>query len=183
MNSPRSFAVYCASADGSRPGFLSDARRIGEEIASRSHTLVYGGGSRGLMGAVANGALSRGGRLEGVITRQLVDKEVAHPEAHEMLVVETMHERKALMAARADAFVVLPGGLGTLDELFEVFTWAQLGLHQKPIGLLNTDGFFDTLLAFLDRAASDGFLRLNHRAYLSLDNDASRLISTLHARL
>jgi uncharacterized protein (TIGR00730 family) len=156
-----SICVYCAAAPGSHPEYADTARTLGRLAAERGIRLVYGGGSVGLMGAAADGALAAGGRVTGVITRQLVDKELAHRRVEDMRVVSTMHERKMIMVGEADAFVAMPGGYGTLDELFECLAWAQLGIHAKPIVLLNTLGFFDALLAWLGRAGEEGFLRLD----------------------
>jgi uncharacterized protein (TIGR00730 family) len=156
-----SICVYCAAAEGRDPAYAFAARTLGSLAASRGIRIVYGGGSVGLMGAVADGALAEGGRVTGVITRQLVDKELAHRRVDDMRVVATMHERKMIMAGAADGFIALPGGYGTLDELFECLAWAQLGIHAKPVVLLNTRGFFDTMLAWLRRAGEEGFLRLD----------------------
>lgn len=175
-------AVYCGSASGIDPRFTQDARRLGVALATRGIALVYGGGSRGLMGAVAEGALSAGGRVVGVITRQLVDKELAHPGVTDMRVVDTMHERKKIMADLAGAVIALPGGYGTLDELFEMLAWAQLGLHRSPVGVLNSAGFFDPLAAFLDGAQAQGLLRIHPREAITWDDNPARLVDTLIAR-
>jgi uncharacterized protein (TIGR00730 family) len=156
----KSICVYCAAASGRHANYADAARTLGRLAAERGVRIVYGGGGVGLMGAVADGALAAGGRVTGVITRQLVDKELAHPRVEDMRVVETMHERKMIMVGEADAFVAMPGGYGTLDELFECLAWAQLGIHAKPVVLLNTLGFFDAMLAWLGRAGEEGFLRL-----------------------
>ncbi len=152
---------------------------MGAAIARSGRTLVYGGGSVGLMGAVANGALSERGRVTGVITRQLVDKELAHRDVPNMRIVETMHERKMTMATMAEAFVALPGGFGTLDEMFEILAWAQLGIHSKPVGMLDVGGFFDPLMEFLDRAGEAGFLRLPHREFIVIESEPSVLLERL----
>ena len=156
----RTVCVYCAAASGSHSAYAVEARALGELLAGDRLGVVYGGGSVGLMGAVADGALAAGGTVTGVITRQLVDKELAHRGVLDMRVVATMHERKTIMAEMADAFVAMPGGYGTLDELFECLAWAQLAIHAKPVVILNTRGFFDPILAFLERAEGEGFLRL-----------------------
>jgi uncharacterized protein (TIGR00730 family) len=156
-----SICVYCAAAPGHDPEYARAAFSLGSLAAARGIRIVYGGGSVGLMGAVADGALAAGGRVTGVITRQLVDKELAHRRVDDMRVVATMHERKMIMAGEADGFIALPGGYGTLDELFECLAWAQLGIHAKPVALLNTRGFFDAILAWLARAGDEGFLRLD----------------------
>jgi uncharacterized protein (TIGR00730 family) len=172
-------AVFCGAAAGARPQFALDARRLGASLARRSIRLIYGGGRAGMMGAVADGCLEAGGQVTGVIPAFLVGRELAHPLVGDMVVVETMHERKMTMARRADAFVALPGGLGTLDEMFEILAWAQLGLHGKPVGLLNTMGYYDALMAFLDHVEREGFLRLNHRAEILFDADVESLLDRL----
>ncbi|MFZ4576669.1 MAG: TIGR00730 family Rossman fold protein, partial [Phycisphaerales bacterium] len=171
MSVPSAVCVFCGASAGRRPEYADAARQLGSLIARAGSTLVYGGGRVGLMGCVADGALESGGRVVGVITEQLMDRELGHRGIAELLVVPTMHERKAMMADRAEGFVSLPGGLGTFDELFEILSWAQLGIHQKPVGLLNTLGFYDPLLAMVEHAATDGFLRMNHREEISVDAD------------
>lgn len=155
-----SLCVYCGAAGGNNTEYFAAARALGRLMGERGIRLIYGGGGIGMMGAVADGCLDVGGAVTGVITRQLVDRELAHPMVADMRVVETMHERKTLMVSLADAFVALPGGYGTFDELFECVCWAQLGLHHKPLGLLDTAGFFSGLIAFLRHAQREGFLRL-----------------------
>jgi uncharacterized protein (TIGR00730 family) len=177
----KSVCVFCGGNLGSRPSYLAAARRLGEEIAARGMTLVYGGASVGLMGAIADAAIARGGRVSGVLPEFMITREIAHPGLSELCLVGSMHERKAEMAARADAFVALPGGFGTLDELFEVLTWAQLGLHRKPIALLDVDGYYTPLIAFLDRAAAEGLLRPEYRAMLLVESDAGRVVDRLAA--
>lgn len=166
VSAARSVCVYCGSQMGSDPAYARAAAALGEAIARDGLTLVYGGASVGLMGVVADAALAAGGRVVGVIPRILLRKELAHEGLAELVVTESMHERKAKMAELSDAFVALPGGIGTLDELFEMWTWAQLGLHAKPCVLINTGGYYDNLVAFLDRAVRDGFLRPGTRALL-----------------
>lgn len=178
---PRTIAVFCGAASGHDPSFASAAQTLGATIARSSRNLVYGGGSVGLMGAVADGALAHRGQITGVITRQLVDRELAHKSVADMRIVETMHERKMTMATLADAFVALPGGFGTLDELFEILAWAQLGIHTKPVGMLDVGGFFDPLMEFLDRAAASGFLRLPHREFIIVDAEPEQLLDKLAA--
>lgn len=178
---PRSIAVFCGAAPGRDPAFASAAYKLGGAIARSDRSLVYGGGSVGLMGAVADGALAGRGRITGVITRQLVDKELAHPSVPDMRVVATMHERKMMMAGMAEAFIALPGGFGTLDELFEILAWAQLRIHTKPVGMLDVGGFFDPLMTFLDRASDAGFLRLPHREFILIDPDPDALLNRLAA--
>lgn len=179
----KNIAVYCGAASGNDPAFADAAHSLGVALAESGSRLVYGGGSLGLMGAVANGSLSRDGPITGVITKQLVHKELAHPKVVDMRVVETMHERKMQMAQMADAFVALPGGFGTLDELFEILAWAQLRLHDKPVGLLDTGGFFTRLLEFLDHAGANGFLRLPHREFLVIECEPRTLCERIHERL
>ncbi|HEY8548775.1 MAG TPA: TIGR00730 family Rossman fold protein [Vicinamibacterales bacterium] len=156
-------AVFCGSSTGTHPDYLEAARRLGHGIAARGLALVYGGARVGLMGALADAALEAGGRVIGVIPGSLVEREIAHTGLDDLRVVSTMHERKALMASLADAFVALPGGMGTLDEMCEILTWAQLGLHAKPCGFVNVRGYWDPFFAFLDTAVSSGFLRASHR--------------------
>jgi uncharacterized protein (TIGR00730 family) len=154
----KSVCVFCGSRPGARPEYVESATRMGAELARRGLTLVYGGASVGIMGAVADGALSAGGRVVGVLPGFMGPKELAHPGLTELHMVGSMHERKALMAERSDAFVALPGGFGTLDELFEIVTWAQLGLHRKPMGLLDTRGYFQPLVAMARHMAQEGFV-------------------------
>jgi uncharacterized protein (TIGR00730 family) len=153
-----SIAVYCGSRTGEAPAFASLAAATGDWIGRHGGQLVYGGGKSGLMGVVADATLQAGGRVVGVIPTSLVDRELAHRGCSELHVVDTMHERKRLMAERADAFLALPGGIGTLEELFEVWTWRQLGYHDKPIGLLNADHYYDALLEFLGTSVRQGFM-------------------------
>jgi hypothetical protein len=155
--------VFCGASAGIDPGYMAAARAVGEGLARRGIGLVYGGGRVGLMGAVAEAALAAGGEVIGVIPQGLVDRELAHPGLSELLVVDTLHERKALMAERSDAFIALPGGLGTLEELAEVVSWAQLELHAKPIGLLDVGDYWGLLLAWLDMAVAEGFVAPAHR--------------------
>jgi hypothetical protein len=178
----KSVCVYCGSSQSVPRPYFDTARRLGAEIAARGLTLVYGGAHVGLMGAVADAALENGGRVEGVIPRSLADREVAHERLTRIHVVESMHDRKALMADLSDAFVALPGGFGTLDELFEILTWALLGFHDKPIWLLNQDGYYDHLLAFLDRAVQEGFVRPAHSALLRISTGIEDLLATFDER-
>jgi len=174
-----SVCVYCGSSPGADPAFASAAGEVGRLLAGSGRTLVYGGGRVGLMGAVADAALAAGGRVIGVIPQALVEKEVAHYGLSELRVVGSMHERKALMADLSDGFLALPGGIGTMEEFFEVWTWGQLGLHAKPYGLLNVAGFFDPLLAFLDRLVEQRFVRPEHRAMLLVGGDANGLLAEM----
>lgn len=160
----RAVCVFCGSNPGGRPEYLAAAAGLGRLLAGRGITVVYGGARVGTMGALADAALAAGGQVTGVIPEQLVAAEVAHDGLTTLHVVSSMHERKALMAELSDAFIALPGGLGTLEEFAEVTTWAQLGLHAKPTGLLNVLGYYDLLLSFLDHAAAERFLRPEHRA-------------------
>jgi uncharacterized protein (TIGR00730 family) len=168
--------VFCGSRPGARPEYLDAARRLGSLLAERRIGLVYGGASVGIMGAVANAVLKGGGEVIGVIPRAMVDRELAHDHLTELRIVNSMHERKALMADLSHAFIALPGGYGTADEFFEMLTWAQLKIHRKPIGLLNTADYFDPLLAWIDRSVTDGFLKPIYRDMLLIDNDAERLL-------
>ena len=158
--------VYCGSSPGARPAYAAAAAALGRLLAARGIGLVYGGGNVGLMGIVADAARDAGGEVIGVIPRALQAREVAHTGLDDLRMVETMHERKALMADLADAFVALPGGVGTLEELVEVMTWTQLGIHAKPCGVLDVDGYYEHLVAFLDHAVGERFLRPEHRALL-----------------
>jgi len=171
--------VFCGSNPGRLPEYIEQASALGRLLAQRGLGVVYGGASIGLMGAVANGALEAGGEVIGVIPRQLDELEVGHRGLTELHTVETMHERKAMMADLADGVIVLPGGPGTLDELFEMFTWSQLGLHHKPIGLLDVAGYWQPLLAVLDLMVQERFLRAENRDTLIVDTDATALLDRL----
>lgn len=173
--------VFCGASNGKGPDYVTAAKILGEEMARRRITLIYGGGRAGLMGTVADAALSQGGQVVGVITRLLQNRELEHKGVTSLHVVETMHERKMMMANLADAFIALPGGLGTLDELFEILAWAQLGIHSKPVGLLNTLGFYDSLSTFLDHVDSQSFMRLNHRTTILNSPDPVRMLDLLAA--
>ena len=171
----KSVAVFCASANGARPQYAAAAEELGRTLAECGIGLIYGGGKTGLMGAVADGAMAAGGYVVGVIPHVLVDLEVAHDGVSELLVTSTMHTRKALMAERADAFIILPGGYGTLEEMYEVLAWQTLKIHSKPVVLLNVDGFYDTMLAFLDVCDREGMLRGN-RGILLVANTVDEAI-------
>ena len=175
----RRLCVFCGSSTGSRPEYRAAARRLGELLAGRGVGLVFGAGHIGLMGVLADAVLRGGGEAVGVIPQALVDKELAHRGLSELRVVGTMHQRKALMADLADAFAALAGGYGTAVETFEILTWAQLGLHTKPIGLLNVAGFFDPLLAWLDHCVREAFIRPEHRALLQVSADPEELLDML----
>jgi len=173
--------VFCGSNAGARSEYAEAARALATVLAERKLGIVYGGGNVGLMGVLADAALARGGEVIGVIPQKLVDKEVAHHGVTELRIVETMHERKALMNDLSDAFLALPGGFGTLDEFFEVLTWAQLGFHGKPCALLNVAGYYDGMLAMLDHAVTERFLRPAHRELVIADTDPLRLLQRLSA--
>ncbi len=175
----RRVCVFCGSAAGARPAYRRAAARLGEALARRGLGLVYGGGSIGLMGMVADAALAAGGEVVGVIPRRLARKEIAHAGLTRLRVVPSMHARKAMMADLADAFVALPGGLGTLEELTEVLTWAQLGLHAKPCALLDVAGYWRPLIRLLDHAAEERFLRPEHRRLLVVERSPERLLDRL----
>lgn len=181
MPAVRAICVFCGSSPGDDPAFMAAAGALGRAVAMSGRALIYGGSRTGLMGAVAGAALAAGGRVTGVIPRGLIEKEVAHESLTELRVVAGMHDRKAAMSDLADAFVALPGGLGTLEELFEVWTWAQLGLHAKPIALLGVSGFFDPLLQFLDGLVAHGFVLREHRDRLLVDDDPVSLLARLDA--
>ena len=176
-----SICVFCGSSPGSRPEYREAASGLGALLASRRIRLVYGGGHVGLMGVLADAVLDGGGQVVGVITDGLQAREVGHTALPDLRVVATMHERKALMASLADAFVALPGGAGTLDEFFEAWTWTQLGIHRKPVGLLNVAGYFDALLTFLGHAVDQRFIRDDHWSAVVVDDDATRLLERLLA--
>lgn len=178
---PFSVCVYCGSRSGTQPEFAQAAQHCGESIGQRGWNLVYGGGHCGLMGLVADAALKQGSHVVGVIPTRLLEKELAHGGVSELHVVSTMHERKQRMAEHADAFVTLPGGIGTLEEMFETWTWHQLGYHTKPIGLLNTNGYFDDLIRFIERSQTDGFLWPDVQDMLLIDTDIDRLLDRLRA--
>ncbi|NMO20711.1 TIGR00730 family Rossman fold protein [Pyxidicoccus fallax] len=177
----RSVCVFCGSRPGNRPEYLEAGTRLGTELARRGLTLVYGGASVGIMGAVADAVLAAGGRVVGVIPEFMKPKEIAHKGLTEQHSVGSMHERKALMAERADAFVALPGGFGTLDELFEIVTWAQLGLHRKPMGLLDTRGFFQPLVALARHLAAEGFVPEPQAVPFAVSESPSELVDRLMA--
>jgi len=177
----RNLCVYCGSNPGRQGIYLEAARELGRIMAERGIGLVYGGASVGVMGAIADAVLEAGGRAVGVIPESLVRKELAHGGLTELHVTGSMHERKRLMADRADGFLALPGGAGTLEEIFEVWTWAQLGDHRKPCGLYNVGGYYDGLAQFLDHAAGEQFLKPEHRAMLIVEDDARRLLERFAA--
>ncbi len=174
-----SLCVYCGSRPGLEPDFAEAAQSVGEWIGSRGGQLVYGGGRNGLMGIVAEATLAAGGRVVGIIPKALVEKEWAHQGCTELHVVDTMHERKRLMADRADAFLALPGGIGTFEEFFEVWTWRQLGYHDKPVGLLNVAGYYDGLMAFIRTGVQQQFMNEWQMALIRMGSDMSTLLPEL----
>jgi len=175
----KALCVFCGANFGRRPAYRLAAEQLGGLLAQRGITLVYGGGNVGLMGALADATLAGGGKVVGVIPQALVEKEIGHNGLSEMHVVGSMHERKALMADLADAFLSLPGGFGTWDEFCEALTWSQLGLQKKACAFLNVEGYYDALLALTERAAEDGFIREEHRRLLLVDADAEMLLDRL----
>jgi uncharacterized protein (TIGR00730 family) len=176
-----SICVYCGSRTGTRPEYENAAVALGRRIAESGRTLVYGGGDVGLMGFCAEAALNAGGQVIGIIPQSLMAKEVALLEVTEMKVVSSMHERKALMEMKSDAFIALPGGFGTLDEFFEIVTWRQLEFHAKPIGILNIAGYFDPLIEFMDRSVREGFVQPEHRNMIIIEESPEAMLKHLSA--
>ncbi len=174
-----SLCVFCGSSPGKDDDYLNAARHLGQLLAEREITLIYGGGSVGLMGAVANATLRAGGRAVGVIPRHLWNKEVGHRGLSDLFIVDSMHERKAKMAEMSDGFIILPGGIGTLEEFFEIWTWCQLGIHSKPFGVLDVNGYWKHLLTFLDVMTGEGFLKPDHRSMVQIARDPAALIESL----
>ena len=183
MTTLGSLCVYCGSKSGADPRHEATAAKLGRLMAQSGVRLVYGGGSVGLMGSVADSVLANGGEVFGVIPKGLFTTEIGHPGLTELVEVGSMHERKAMMAAEADAFIALPGGLGTLEELAEITTWSQLGIHNKPVGVLNIDGFWEPLLGFLDGAADAGFIRPQHRNIILRITDVNDVIPVLSVKV
>jgi hypothetical protein len=177
----KNLCIYCGSSPGARPDYAAAALSVGQALAQRGIGLVYGGGNVGMMGQVAVAVIDAGGEVIGVIPHHLADKELAHERATRMIRVDSMHVRKQMMADLSDGFIALPGGIGTLEELFETMTWLQLGLHTKPIGLLNVAGFFDAMLAFLDHMVTERFLKPEHRALLIVADEIDVLIEGMTA--
>ncbi len=177
----RRLCVFSGSSPGGHPDYAQAAEELGRALAAQDLGLVYGGAQVGLMGAIADAALEAGGEVVGVIPQALVDREIAHTGLSELQVVGSMHERKARMAELADGFIALPGGMGTLEELFEVYTWTQLGLHSKPLGLLDVRGYYSRLAAFLDHAVAERFVTAKHRAMLLVEEDLGALLDGLAA--
>ena len=177
----KAVCVYCGSAKGADPVFEQAGEDLARHLVDAGIALVYGGGRIGLMGVLADAVMRLGGQVTGVIPQALMDREVGHPGLTKLHVVKDMHARKAMMAELSDGFIALPGGMGTLEELFEMLTWAQIGLHEKPVGLLNVAGFYDGLLAFLDHQTRQGFIRPEHRQLLAHDIQAAGLLERLRA--
>ena len=177
----KSICVYCGSKRGRQEVYAAAARQLAQSLVERRLRLVFGGGSIGIMGVVADAVLALGGEVVGVIPRSLMRDEVVHTSLTELHVTESMHERKTVMADLADGFIALPGGLGTLEEMFEVWTWAQLGFHAKPCGLLNVDGYFDQLMQFLDHATAEEFVRPHHRSLLIAATEPGVLLERMAA--
>jgi hypothetical protein len=173
--------IFCGSSPGARPAYTEAAEDLGMLLVENGITLVFGGATVGLMGRLADTVVSEGGEAIGVIPQALVDREIAHVGLTDLHVVDTMHERKQRMADLSDAFVALPGGLGTLDELFEIYTWAQLGLHRKPIGLMNVEGYFDGLVGFLEHAVAERFVRDDHREMLIVEEEPAPMLERLRS--
>ncbi|MDE2455761.1 MAG: TIGR00730 family Rossman fold protein [Burkholderiales bacterium] len=181
MDRPLSVCVFCGSRHGIRVAYGEAARALGAAIGERGWRLVYGGGNVGLMGELADAALAAGARVTGVIPDSLVQREVSHKGLSELHVVSTMHQRKQMMAERADLFIALPGGIGTLEELYEVWTWRQLGYHARPLGLLNVEGYYDHLLAFMRHSVEEGFLAAAQNAVLRVSASPAGLLDELAA--
>jgi uncharacterized protein (TIGR00730 family) len=175
----KSIAVYCGASNGAKPEYAEAARELGRTLVEHNISLVYGGGRVGLMGAIADEVLRLGGEATGVIPRALLEREVGHTGLTRMFVVKDMHERKAMMSDLADGFIAMPGGMGTLEELFEMVTWSQLGIHNKPIGLYNVDRFYDGLVNFVGHLQEEGFVRAQHAALLHIERDPALLVRRL----
>jgi uncharacterized protein (TIGR00730 family) len=178
----KSIAVYCGASLGARPLYAEAARELAHALVEHNIGLVYGGGKVGLMGVIADEVLRLGGEATGVIPRALLEREVGHTGLTRMFVVKDMHERKAMMSDLADGFIALPGGMGTLEELFEMLTWSQLGIHAKPVGLLNTDGFWDGLVRFVRHQHEEGFVRPQHLELMMVEPEAGALLRRLQGR-
>jgi cytokinin riboside 5'-monophosphate phosphoribohydrolase len=179
MNRLRSICVFCGSSTGSKDVYRLAAEQLGRELVGRGLRLVYGAGSVGLMGVLARTVHDRGGEVLGIIPEPLTSREASGDTLGETIIVQTMHERKALMVQESDAFIAMPGGFGTMDELFEAITWGQLGIHRKPLGLLNVNGYFDPILQWVDMAVKEGFVRPQHRQLFVINDDPSALLERL----
>lgn len=177
----KNITIFCGSRTGNAPIYEEQAYVLGELLAEKGIRIIFGGGAIGLMGAVADGALSKGGSVTGVIPQFLIERERAHPDVQQMEVVETMHERKARMEALGDAIITLPGGAGTLEEFFEIFTWGQIGLIEKPIGLLDVDHFFDPLSQLFEKLITEGFLEEKYMSQLFISNDSADILRSFEA--
>ena len=173
--------VFCGTNPGSRPEYAAAARQLGQILAEQGIELVYGGASVGIMGELADSVQEHGGHVTGIIPQQLVEKEAAHTGIHNLIVVASMHQRKSQMADMSDGFIALPGGIGTLEGFFEILTWGQLGIHAKPSGILNVQGYFDGLTGFLDHAVREGFLTQEHRDHIVVESDPRRLLERMQA--
>ncbi len=176
MTVMKTICVYCGANPGLSPRYAAAARALAQALVEDNLALVYGGGNVGLMGIIADEVLRLGGEVTGVIPTTLVEREVGHTGLTRQFIVKDMHERKAMMAELADGFIAMPGGLGTLEELFEMLTWSQLGIHSKPVGLLNVDGFYDGLIGFIGRASEQGFIRPQHAALMLVESDPGLLL-------
>jgi uncharacterized protein (TIGR00730 family) len=181
VKSVKNVVVYCGSSDESRPVYLKAAGDMGRALVARGLKLIFGGGRTGMMGAVADAALQAGGEAIGIMPRQFDTPVLAHPKLSQMILVDSMHQRKAMMAEMGDAFVALPGGFGTLEELFEILTWAQIGMHAKPVGVLNAENYFDPLLALIEHARREGFIYAVHRSLLASERTPEALLDRLAA--
>jgi uncharacterized protein (TIGR00730 family) len=175
------FCVFCGSRPGARPEYVVQARALGKELVRRGIGLVYGGAGIGVMGALADAVMTQGGTVVGVMPQRLVDREIAHPRLSEMHIVGSMHERKALMEKLSDGFIALPGGFGTFEELFEIITWSQLGLHQKPIGILDVAGYYAPVRQLLQSGVAEGFIPPEHPQRIQLESDVSTLLDRMLA--
>jgi uncharacterized protein (TIGR00730 family) len=178
----KSICVYCGANAGVSPRYAEAARALAGAMVAQNIALVYGGGNVGLMGIIADEVMRLGGEVTGVIPTQLVEREVGHTGLTRQFIVKDMHERKAMMASLADGFIAMPGGMGTLEELFEMLTWSQLGIHAKPVGLLNVDGFYDQLVGFIGHATEQGFIRPQHAALMMVDADPAALLHSFTER-
>ncbi|HEU4681851.1 MAG TPA: TIGR00730 family Rossman fold protein [Gemmatimonadales bacterium] len=184
MTTDRQFTricVFCGTNTGSQPEYGAAARQLGQALAEQNIELVYGGASVGIMGELADSVQEHGGHVTGIIPQQLVEKEAAHTGIPNLIVVASMHQRKSQMADMSDGFIALPGGIGTLEGFFEILTWGQLGIHAKPTGILNVQGYFDGLTGFLDHAVREGFLTEEHRNHIIVENGAARLLDRMRA--
>ncbi|UTY60961.1 TIGR00730 family Rossman fold protein [Massilia sp. erpn] len=178
----KTVCVYCGANAGADPLYAEGARALAAALVEQNMSLVYGGGNVGLMGVIADEVLRLGGEVTGVIPTKLVEREVAHNGLTRQFIVKDMHERKAMMAELSDGFIAMPGGLGTLEELFEMLTWAQIGIHSKPVGLLNMNGYYDRLVDFVEHARSQGFVRPQHAALMQIDTDPRALLERLKSK-